>query len=200
MVCVATAAAGLTLAMVGISSITVSSALAGLAFGFLMMLPGHVFGATGAGDVKLFAAAGTLLGSGRIVSAFLCVAIAGGILAVVIAFRRTAGDDGTTSVSDGRKVETNDRSPDEHNSFLRTRPHRMCNRRLIGDHLNPDPPPRNADKQCQTACDADPARVMGGLRSPAARMRPAGHDKRSAEGAAWVRRAAGRRRRRLSSQ
>lgn len=87
-VCVATAAVGVTLATVGISSITVMSALAGLGFGFLMMLPGHVFGATGAGDVKLFAAAGTLLGSGRIVTAFLFVAIAGGILAVVIALQR----------------------------------------------------------------------------------------------------------------
>ena len=53
-----------------------------------MMLPGHVFGATGAGDVKLFAAAGTMLGSGRIVRAFLYVAIAGGVLAVAIAIRR----------------------------------------------------------------------------------------------------------------
>ena len=57
-VCVTTAAAGLVLATIGVNSITVTSALAGLAFGFLMMLPGHVFGATGAGDVKLFAAAG----------------------------------------------------------------------------------------------------------------------------------------------
>src|ERR671912_763753 len=80
-VCLATAAAGLTLSTVGISGITVASALAGLAFGFLMMLPGHVFGATGAGDVKLFAAAGTLLGSGRIVTAFLFVAITGGVFA-----------------------------------------------------------------------------------------------------------------------
>ena len=87
-VCVATAATGLTLSMYGISTITVTSALAGLAIGFLMMLPGHVFGATGAGDVKLFAAAGTLLGSGRIVTAFLLVVITGGVLAVVVAIRR----------------------------------------------------------------------------------------------------------------
>ena len=53
-----------------------------------MMLPGHVFGATGAGDVKLFAAAGTMLGSGRVVRAFLFVAIAGGVLAVAVALRR----------------------------------------------------------------------------------------------------------------
>ena len=87
-VCVATAAAGLVLATVGVNKITVTSALAGLAFGFLMMLPGHVFGATGAGDVKLFAAAGAVVGVERIVPAFLLTAIAGGLLAVFIAWRR----------------------------------------------------------------------------------------------------------------
>lgn len=87
-VCVATAVTGLALATIGLSTVTVSSAFAGLAFGFLMMLPGHVFGATGAGDVKLFAAAGTLLGRGRIVTAFICVALAGGMLAVAIAVHR----------------------------------------------------------------------------------------------------------------
>jgi prepilin peptidase CpaA len=56
--------------------------------GFMLMLPGYVFGSTGAGDVKLFASAGTLLGSGRIFSAFLFVAIAGGVLAVAIAWQR----------------------------------------------------------------------------------------------------------------
>jgi prepilin peptidase CpaA len=120
-VCVATAATGLTLAMFGISPITVASALAGLAFGFLMMLPGHVFGATGAGDVKLFAAAGTLLGSGRIVNAFLFVAIAGGILAVVIAIRRgrLGRTMGMTARLLGRpdKLKTAIESPAEHNRF-----------------------------------------------------------------------------------
>ena len=120
-VCVATAAAGLVLATAGISSITVTSALAGLAFGFLMMLPGHVFGATGAGDVKLFAAAGTLLGSGRIVTAFLLVAIAGGILAVAIAIRRgrLGRTLGLTARLLGRpdKLKTAIESPAEHNRF-----------------------------------------------------------------------------------
>ena len=120
-VCVATAATGLTFAMYGISTITVTSALAGLAIGFLMMLPGHVFGATGAGDVKLFAAAGTLLGSGRIVSAFLLVVLTGGLFAVAIAVRRgrlrrtmelTAGLLGRTS-----ELKTEIESPAEHNRF-----------------------------------------------------------------------------------
>jgi prepilin peptidase CpaA len=120
-VCLATAAAGLTLSTVGISGITVGSALAGLAFGFLMMLPGHVFGAMGAGDVKLFAAAGTLLGSGRIVTAFMFVAIAGGILAVIVALRR--GRLGRTMGMTARllrrpdKLKSEIESPAEHNRF-----------------------------------------------------------------------------------
>jgi prepilin peptidase CpaA len=120
-VCVVTATSGLVLATVGLNSITVTSALAGLAFGFLMMLPGHVLGATGAGDVKLFAAAGTLLGSGRIVTAFLYVAIAGGVLAVAIAIQR--GRLGRTVGLAARllgrpdKLKTAIESPAEHNRF-----------------------------------------------------------------------------------
>jgi prepilin peptidase CpaA len=120
-VCVATAAAGLTLSAVGVSSITVVSALVGLAFGFLVMLPGHVFGATGAGDVKLFAAAGTMLGSGRIVRAFLFVAIAGGMLAVMVAVRRgrLVRTMGLMAKLLGRpnKLKTVIESPAEHNRF-----------------------------------------------------------------------------------
>jgi prepilin peptidase CpaA len=120
-VCVAMALTGITLATVGINTITVSSALAGLGFGFLMMLPGHVFGATGAGDVKLFAAAGTMLGSGRILRAFLFVAIAGGVLATVIAVRRgrLARTMGLTARLLGRpdKLKTEIESPAEHNRF-----------------------------------------------------------------------------------
>jgi prepilin peptidase CpaA len=52
------------------------------------MLPGHVIGATGAGDVKLFAALGTLLGPSRTGMAFLYMALAGAVLAIVIAGRR----------------------------------------------------------------------------------------------------------------
>ena len=52
------------------------------------MLPGHVIGATGAGDVKLFAALGTLLGPKAIAMAFLYTALAGGAIAIVVAMRR----------------------------------------------------------------------------------------------------------------
>ncbi|MDP1222720.1 A24 family peptidase, partial [Klebsiella pneumoniae] len=48
----------------------------------------HVIGATGAGDVKLFAALGTLLGPSRIGMAFLYTGIAGGLLALLIAMQR----------------------------------------------------------------------------------------------------------------
>ena len=112
---------GLTLATVGVSRITVTSALAGLAFGFLMMLPGHVLGATGAGDVKLFAAAGTLLGRGRMVTAFICVAIAGGMLAVAIAIHRgrLVRTLGLAARLLGRPetLKTAIESPAEHNRF-----------------------------------------------------------------------------------
>jgi prepilin peptidase CpaA len=84
-VSLATAAAGLTLAMGGISGVTVWSSIAGLVIGLMLMLPGHVLGATGAGDVKLFAAAGAVLGAAQTVQAFLYVAIAGGVLALAFA-------------------------------------------------------------------------------------------------------------------
>jgi len=54
----------------------------------VLMLPGHLIGATGAGDVKLFAAIGTLLGPVGIGIAFLYTAVAGGLLAVFVAVTR----------------------------------------------------------------------------------------------------------------
>jgi prepilin peptidase CpaA len=84
----ATAVTGLALAAAGITGITLASSLVGLVLGVALMLPGHLFGATGAGDVKLFAAAGTVLGASHTFKAFLFVAIAGGVLAVAIAVRR----------------------------------------------------------------------------------------------------------------
>ena len=63
------------------------------------MLPGHVIGATGAGDVKLFAALGTFLGPSRTGIAFLYMAIAGAVLAAVVARRTAATIPGSQSVS-----------------------------------------------------------------------------------------------------
>ena len=82
------AALGVTLAATHTSGVSVIGSVAGFALGLLLMLPGHVIGATGAGDVKLFAAVGTLLGPTRTGMAFLYTAIAGGVLAVVIAVQR----------------------------------------------------------------------------------------------------------------
>ena len=87
-VCAATAASGVVFAATGVSRISLASSLIGLTLGMALMLPGYIFRSTGAGDVKLFAAAGTLLGGGKILSAFLFVAIAGGVLAVGVAWHR----------------------------------------------------------------------------------------------------------------
>jgi prepilin peptidase CpaA len=79
---------GITLAATHVTNVSVAGALVGCAFGFVLMLPGHLIGATGAGDVKLMAAIGTLLGPTHIVIAFVYTALAGGILALIVAVRR----------------------------------------------------------------------------------------------------------------
>src|SRR5262245_7719465 len=79
------AAVGMALAATGFGRVSVLSALVGGLVGLLFMLPGHLYGATGAGDVKLFAAAGTLLGPEAVVTAFLATAISGGLLALSVA-------------------------------------------------------------------------------------------------------------------
>jgi prepilin peptidase CpaA len=79
---------GVSLAAAHLTRVSVTGALAGFALGLLLMLPGHVIGATGAGDVKLFAAVGTLLGPAGVVVAFLYTAILGGALAVIVAVYR----------------------------------------------------------------------------------------------------------------
>jgi prepilin peptidase CpaA len=82
------AAVGFTMAATHVSGVSVAGAFAGFGLGLLLMLPGHVIGGTGAGDVKLFAAVGTLLGPSRTGMAFLYTAMAGGALATVIAVQR----------------------------------------------------------------------------------------------------------------
>ncbi len=83
-----TAAAGLVAAAGGASDISVGSSLLGLGIGIMLMLPGHLFGATGAGDVKLFGAVGAVVGVERIMWAFGYTAIAGGVLALIWALHR----------------------------------------------------------------------------------------------------------------
>lgn len=82
------AVTGLTLAAAGLSGVSPAASVAGLVLGLGLMMPGHLLGATGAGDVKMMAAAGAILGGPHMVNAFLFTAIAGGVLAVAVAIRR----------------------------------------------------------------------------------------------------------------
>src|SRR5262245_23127781 len=82
------AAVGLGLAAAQLGTVGIGGAILGCLLGFAFMLPGNVFGATGAGDMKLFAAAGAILGPATTVRAFMFTAIAGGVLALVVALRR----------------------------------------------------------------------------------------------------------------
>jgi len=59
-----------------------------LAFTLMFML--HVFGAMGAGDVKLFAAIGSVVGSSLVLPTFFVVVLTGGVLGVVTMFRAGA--------------------------------------------------------------------------------------------------------------
>jgi prepilin peptidase CpaA len=82
------ASLGLMLAMAGLGAVTLGGALGGLALGLALLLPAHMFGATGAGDVKLLAAFGALLGPGDVFDAFLRAAILGGAMALTVALWR----------------------------------------------------------------------------------------------------------------
>ncbi|HEY0321876.1 MAG TPA: A24 family peptidase [Pyrinomonadaceae bacterium] len=68
----------------------VLASLGGCALAFILMFIMHVFGAMGAGDVKLFAAIGSVTGAAYIFPMFLIVILTGGLLAVVSAFRARA--------------------------------------------------------------------------------------------------------------
>jgi len=82
------ASTGLLLAMAGLGTVGVGAALGGLAAGLALLLPAHMFGATGAGDVKLLAAFGALLGPADVFDAFLRAAILGGAMALTVALWR----------------------------------------------------------------------------------------------------------------
>jgi prepilin peptidase CpaA len=79
---------GLLLAALHTTGVGVTGALAGMGLGLALMLPGHLIGATGAGDVKLMAAVGSFLGPSLVFRAFLYSALAGGVLALAVATRR----------------------------------------------------------------------------------------------------------------
>ena len=58
------------------------TSLGGCLIGFSLMFALHVFGAMGAGDVKLFAAIGSVTGAHLVLPTFLVVAVTGGVLGV----------------------------------------------------------------------------------------------------------------------
>ena len=84
----AMAGVGVGLAASGVSGISLTASVVGFVVGFALMMPGHALGATGAGDVKLMAAVGAIVGPALVVSAFLFTAVAGGVLAIAVAVRR----------------------------------------------------------------------------------------------------------------
>jgi prepilin peptidase CpaA len=74
---------GVGLAAAGVSGLSLWASALGFGAGLALMMPGHVLGATGAGDVKLMAAFGAIVGPGLVFTA-----LAGGVLAVIVATRR----------------------------------------------------------------------------------------------------------------
>ena len=60
------------------------ASLGGCAIAFMLMFVLHVFGAMGAGDVKLFAAVGSLVGTHLVLPTFLVVILTGGALALLL--------------------------------------------------------------------------------------------------------------------
>lgn len=81
------AGAGFGIAFGG-GTVTPLQAALGLLTGLLLMMPGHLIGATGAGDVKLMAAVGSVVGPDLAFRAFLYSAVAGGVFAVAVAMHR----------------------------------------------------------------------------------------------------------------
>jgi prepilin peptidase CpaA len=84
----AMAGIGVGLSAAGVSGVPLWASMLGFVIGLALMMPGHVLGATGAGDVKLMAAVGAIVGPAMVITAFLFTAIAGGVLAVLVAVRR----------------------------------------------------------------------------------------------------------------
>lgn len=68
-------------------------ALAGLASGLAILMPGYLFGTTGAGDVKLMAAIGTFLGPYDALLAGLACIAAGAVIALAFMASAMFSDD-----------------------------------------------------------------------------------------------------------
>ena len=112
---------GFATAVSGVSDLTFLASLAGFALGLGLMLPPFIIGGTGAGDVKLFAAIGALIGPMPIAIAFLYTAMAGGVFALVVAIRRQRL---RKTIGDAARIVTGDaqaaleiKSPSSNNRF-----------------------------------------------------------------------------------
>ena len=64
------------------------SSVEGAGVAFVLMFVLHVFGAMGAGDVKLFSAVGSVTGLSLVLPTFVIVVMTGGLLAMILAMRR----------------------------------------------------------------------------------------------------------------
>jgi prepilin peptidase CpaA len=83
----ATLAAGVAINAIFAGFPGVAASLGGCALAFVLMFMLHVFGAMGAGDVKLFAAIGAVTGAELVVPTFIVVILTGGLLAIVSIIR-----------------------------------------------------------------------------------------------------------------
>src|SRR3982751_241998 len=83
----ATLTSGLALNAMGGGLRGVETSVEGCVLAFILMFMLHVFGAMGAGDVKLFAAIGAVTGAPLVLPTFIVVMITGGLLAVVAMIR-----------------------------------------------------------------------------------------------------------------
>src|ERR1700730_7296869 len=79
---------GLVLQAVRAGAAGVSVALAGAALGLCILLPFYLVHAMGAGDVKLLAGLGALVGPQALVSLAIYAALVGGAISVVLLARR----------------------------------------------------------------------------------------------------------------
>ena len=75
----------INLAMGGVNGALDS--IGGCVLAFILMFVLHVFGAMGAGDVKLFAAIGSIIGAKLVLPTFVVVVLMGGLLAMVTVLR-----------------------------------------------------------------------------------------------------------------
>jgi prepilin peptidase CpaA len=83
----ATLAAGVAMNAIFAGLPGVGASLLGCALGFALMFMLHLFGAMGAGDVKLFAAIGAVTGAALVIPTFIVVILTGGLLAMVSIIR-----------------------------------------------------------------------------------------------------------------